>query len=66
MVVIVTVFRASNARCGGIRCQCHVWCLAHGDACWRACIRHAGEVAIDAGHQHLLHVTSAVHETTWR
>jgi hypothetical protein len=32
-VVIVVVFRASDAGCGGVRRRCHVWCLALGDAC---------------------------------
>jgi hypothetical protein len=65
-VVIVAVFRASDAGCGGVRSRCHVWCLALGDACWRVCFRHAGEVVTDAGCQRSLHVTSAVREAAWR
>jgi hypothetical protein len=30
--VIVAFFRASDAGCGGIRRQCHVWCFALGGA----------------------------------
>jgi hypothetical protein len=64
-IVIVVVFRASYAGCGGVRRQCHVWCLALGDACWRACFRRAGEVATDAGRHRPLRVSSAVHEAAW-
>jgi hypothetical protein len=65
-VVIVAVFRVSDAGCGGVRRWCRVWCLALGDACWRACFRRAGEVATNAGRQRPLRVTSAVREVAWR
>jgi hypothetical protein len=64
-VVIVAVFRVSDAGCGGVRRWCRVWCLALGVACWRACIRCAGEVAMDAGRQRSLCVMSTAREATW-
>jgi hypothetical protein len=65
-VVFDAIFRVSDAGCGGVRRQCRVWCLALGDACWRACFRRAGEVVMDAGRQRPLRVTSAVREAAWR